>query len=63
MKVALVSTISPFVRGGATNIVEWLDIKIKELNHESKIFWLPQYENPETLIQQTLIYNYLNFDL
>jgi glycosyltransferase involved in cell wall biosynthesis len=42
--------------------VEWLDIKIKELNHESKIFWLPQYENPYTLIQQTLIYDHLDFD-
>jgi glycosyltransferase involved in cell wall biosynthesis len=62
MKIALVSTISPFVRGGASNIVEWLDIKIRELNHESKIFWLPQYENPDTLIQQTLIYDYLDFD-
>jgi glycosyltransferase involved in cell wall biosynthesis len=62
MKIALVSSISPFVRGGATNIVEWLDIKIRELNHESKIFWLPQYENPASLIQQTLIYDYLDFD-
>ena len=53
MKVALVTTIYPFIQGGARNIVNWLAKELVERKHEVEIFTIPQSESPELVLLQS----------
>jgi glycosyltransferase involved in cell wall biosynthesis len=61
-KIALVSSYIPFVQGGARNIVEWLAIKLREQGLEVSIVWIPQLDTQSTLINQMLVFKWLNLD-
>ena len=52
MKIALVTSIVPFVQGGARNIVYWLDSTLRDQGHETEIITLPFDESPEKIIPQ-----------
>jgi glycosyltransferase involved in cell wall biosynthesis len=52
MKVALCSTILPFVFGGARFIVEWLEERLREHGHQVERIYLPFDEDPETMLTQ-----------
>jgi glycosyltransferase involved in cell wall biosynthesis len=52
MKIVLVSTFVPFVRGGYRFIVEWLEQKLQEHGHEVERIYLPFVERPDALLEQ-----------
>ncbi len=52
MKIALCSTILPFVHGGARFIVEWLEEKLREHGHQVERIYLPFVDDPATMFAQ-----------
>ena len=60
MKVVLASSFVPFIKGGATAIVEWLEAKLVEHGHQVESVFLPFVERPETMMDQLLSYRMLN---
>lgn len=52
MKVAICSSAVPFVQGGYRNIADWLDVTLREHGHEVETIYLPQRDDPETLMMQ-----------
>lgn len=62
MKVALVSTIVPFVDGGARQIVEWLEENLRELGHAVERVYLPQHDVPSSIVQQMAAYRAIDLD-
>lgn len=61
-KIALVSSGVPFIKGGARNIVEWLADKLRERGLEVSIVLIPQVDTPDKLINQMLVFQWLNLD-
>jgi glycosyltransferase involved in cell wall biosynthesis len=62
MKIALVSTIVPFVLGGARNIVEWLEETLRAHGHQVERIYLPFVESyPPAMFPQ--IDNFRTIDL
>lgn len=62
MKIALCSTYVPFVYGGARNIVDWLQIMLEEQGHQVEKIYIPEVDNPDTLVQQMMAYRWINLD-
>ena len=60
MKIALCSSVVPFVHGGSRNIVEWLAIKLREAGHQVEIVYLPELDNPDTLFQQMMAFRWVD---
>ncbi|MFT0171985.1 glycosyltransferase family 4 protein [Paraburkholderia mimosarum] len=60
MKIALVSTFVPFIRGGARNIVEWLEHALREKGHQVEIVYLPEVDSPDTLYQQMAAFRWID---
>ncbi len=56
MKIALVSSISPFVYGGGRNIVEWLVPHLEEAGHQVEVIYLPFIDKREALFPQLTAY-------
>jgi glycosyltransferase involved in cell wall biosynthesis len=52
MKIVLVSSFVPFIRGGGRFIVEWLEEKLREFGHEVERFYLPFVDSPDHLLDQ-----------
>ncbi|MDQ1573014.1 MAG: hypothetical protein QOH44_573 [Actinomycetota bacterium] len=52
MKIAVVTSIVPFVFGGGRNIVEWLAEALREAGHEVDIIALPFDESPGRIVAQ-----------
>ncbi len=52
MRIALCSTIVPFVRGGARNIVDWLEEALVEAGHQVEKVLIPEVDHPESLFGQ-----------
>jgi glycosyltransferase involved in cell wall biosynthesis len=52
MKIALVSSVVPFIKGGARNIVEWLAENLQDAGHQVEIVYLPFSEDPPALFSQ-----------
>jgi glycosyltransferase involved in cell wall biosynthesis len=51
MKIALVSSLEPFVDGGYRNIVAWLEGPLKAAGHQVEIVWLPFADETDPLEQ------------
>ena len=51
MKIALVSSFEPFVKGGGRNIVDWLVEPLKAAGHQVETVWLPFYDESDPLEQ------------
>jgi len=52
MRICLVSSYVPFVKGGARFIVEWLEQKLREHGHEVELFYIPFVDSPHDLLDQ-----------
>jgi glycosyltransferase involved in cell wall biosynthesis len=62
LRIAICTTTVPFIEGGAKNFVEWLRDEINSIeNTEAEIFYLPQVENPKTLLSQMQAFGELDF--
>ncbi len=60
MKIALASSVVPFIQGGARNIVEWLEQKLIEHGHDVERFYLPFIDRAEDLLDQTLAFRLID---
>lgn len=60
MRIALVTSISPFVHGGARNIVDWLAATLRRHGHETEIIALPFDETPENILAQMAAYRMID---
>lgn len=54
MKIIIASTIVPFIDGGATFFVDWLDTVLKKHGHETEVLKLPFKSEPSEMLQQML---------
>ena len=60
MKIALCSSFVPFIRGGARNIVEWLETKLLDAGHQVERIYLPQVDVPDLLLSQMAAYRWVD---
>ena len=54
MKIIIASTIVPFIEGGGTFIVDWLENKLIEYGHRCEVLKIPFYSHPSFLQKQML---------
>ena len=54
MKVVIVSSIVPFIKGGAESLTRWLTTALEERGHEVDVFTIPVHAHPEQLPGQML---------
>lgn len=52
MKIGLVSSCVPLVRGGYRNIVDWLDVRLREFGHQSEVVYIPSTDTPDSILRQ-----------
>lgn len=60
MKIAICSSFVPFVYGGGRNIVDWLEIMLRQAGHSIERIYLPQVDTPELLFQQMMAYRWID---
>ena len=60
MKFLLASSYVPFIKGGGTAIVEWLEAKLVEYGHEVETIFLPFVESMDSMLDQMLSYRLLD---
>ena len=54
MKVIIASTVVPFIEGGGTLIVEWLDTMLRRSGHEVDVLKLPFVSSTPLMLEQML---------
>ena len=52
MKILIATTVNPFVEGGSTYIVDWLDHVLKQRGHEVETFRFPFSDRPADVLDQ-----------
>jgi glycosyltransferase involved in cell wall biosynthesis len=62
MRIALCSTIVPFVFGGARNIVEWLQAMLERDGHQVERIYLPQLDSPQLLFKQLAAFRWIDLE-
>ncbi|MDO8392069.1 MAG: glycosyltransferase family 4 protein [Actinomycetota bacterium] len=62
MKIVLCSTYVPFVKGGARQIVEWLEAMLRADGHLVEIVYLPESDDPATLYRQMMAFRWIDLD-
>lgn len=61
MKIAVCSSFVPFIKGGASNIVDWLVIELKKIGHQVETVYLPQVDDtPAKLFSQFAAYRWVD---
>lgn len=60
MKIALCSSFAPFVNGGHRNIVEWLELHLRDAGHQVERIYLPQVDVPDFLFPQMAAYRWID---
>jgi glycosyltransferase involved in cell wall biosynthesis len=60
VRIALVSSIVPFVQGGARNIVDWLALALEARGHETEVIYLPFDESPDRILAQMATYRMID---
>ena len=63
MKIALCSSLVPFINGGARNIVEWLKSLLEEHGHQVEIVYLPEVDSPELLFRQMMAFRWVDLEM
>jgi hypothetical protein len=63
MKIVIASSIVPFVYGGGSFIVDWLEQKLLEYGHQVERFCLPFVERPGAFSSKFLLFVSLIFRL
>jgi len=56
MKIGLVSSTAPFVRGGGRFIVEWLASMLVETGHDVETIWIPSAEDPRDILRDMAVF-------
>lgn len=54
MKIIIASTIVPFIEGGGTFIVDWLDTILKKYGHKTEVLKIPFHSHPPEMLQQMM---------
>jgi len=54
MRIIITSTIVPFIEGGGTFIVDWLDIVLKKYGHTTEVLKIPFHSDYHQMLQQML---------
>lgn len=62
MKVGLVSSCVPLIPGGGRNIVDWLQEKLVEYGHQSEIVYIPNTDDPDTIIEQMAAFRLVSLE-
>lgn len=62
MRVAVVSSFVPFVKGGARNIVDWLVIELTRAGHDVEVINLPFSDDPAALMDQLAAYRWVHIE-
>ncbi|MBV8204872.1 MAG: glycosyltransferase family 4 protein [Candidatus Eremiobacteraeota bacterium] len=62
MKIGLVSSCVPLIFGGGRNIVDWLHVKLQEHGHQSECIFIPNTDEPETILEQMTAFRLLALD-
>lgn len=60
MKIVLCSSFVPFAYGGLRNIVDWLELMLKEHGHEVEKIYLPELDAPDLLFKQMYAFRWLD---
>lgn len=60
MKIALCSSVVPFVNGGYRNIVEWLETMLLEAGHQVERVYLPEVDKPDLLFRQMAAFRFVD---
>jgi glycosyltransferase involved in cell wall biosynthesis len=63
MKIALVSSYVPFIKGGARNIVDWLEIMLQRKGHHVEKIYLPEVDSPDLLFKQMMAYRLIDLEM
>ena len=62
MKVGIVSSAVPLVLGGYRLIAEWLEEALRDRGHDVEIVYVPNTDNPDTLLQQMAAFRSMKLD-
>ncbi|MFH5923537.1 glycosyltransferase family 4 protein [Roseomonas xinghualingensis] len=62
MRVGLVSTAVPLVRGGYRFIVEWLQEKLQERGHAVEVIYLPYTDEPQHILPQMAAFRMIRLE-
>jgi glycosyltransferase involved in cell wall biosynthesis len=62
MKIALVSSVAPFVNGGYRNIVNWLGPELLKAGHEVETIWLPFDDSIDQILPQMINYRFMRLE-
>ena len=62
MKIALCSTMTPFIDGGARQIVDWLEDHLLAEGHAVEKVYLPEVDRTETLYRQMMSFRWIDLD-
>src|SRR4051812_17042746 len=60
MKIALCSSFVPFVSGGYRNIVEWLEVALRDGGHQVERIYLPEVDTPGLLFRQMAAFRFVD---
>lgn len=60
MRIALCSTIVPFIDGGARQIVDWLEEALIERGHEVEKVYLPETDDVATIYSQMMAFRWID---
>jgi glycosyltransferase involved in cell wall biosynthesis len=63
MKIALCSSFVPFIKGGARNIVDWLQPVLEEQGHQVERIYLPEVDAPDLLFQQMMAFRWVDLEM
>jgi glycosyltransferase involved in cell wall biosynthesis len=62
MKVGLVSSAVPLVKGGGRFIVDWLREKLEERGHSVETVFIPTADDPDTVLQQMTAFRLMRLE-
>jgi glycosyltransferase involved in cell wall biosynthesis len=62
MKIGLVSSAVPLVRGGGRFIVDWLQEKLLERGHSVEVIYLPSTEEPDQVLSQMAAFRMIRLE-
>ena len=60
MNIGIISSAVPLVNGGYRFIVEWLETKLRERGHAVETVYIPNTDNPDTLLEQMAAFRCVN---
>lgn len=60
MKLILATSVEPFVKGGAQQIVDWLGLKLRENGHDVEVLEFPHASGPDMALDQILAMRFVD---